>query len=156
MILAEVSTLGKTMRKIYEGFATVHKSFIHLHGLQQKRKQFDKILKNIQVSIAYVQEWTMRYKGAPLELVKKMKPHEELEQAKVRMLIQKNKHLASFIGSIQDSYVWLFTILDVLVSVSVSICILPLGIKIFSLHFHFRGPILKFYIISLGHVKLIH
>ena len=103
------------MWKLYEGFFTIHKAVVCLHVLQQQRKEFVKRLKNIQVSISYVQESTMRYKGAPLELVKKMKPHVEMERAKVQMLIQNNKHLTSFIGSIHASYVWLFSSLDVLV-----------------------------------------
>ena len=116
MILVEVSTLGETMRKLYDGFITIHKAVVHFHGLQQQRKEFVKTLKNIQASIAYVQEWTMRYKGEPLDLVKKMKPHVDLEKAKVWMIIQNNKQLTSFIGSIQASYVWLYNILDVLVN----------------------------------------
>jgi len=57
----------------------------------------------------------MRCKGAPLDLVKKMKPWVGLEKVKVHMLIQNNKQLAPSIGSIQASYVWLFSSLDVLV-----------------------------------------
>ena len=41
----------------------------------------------------------MWFKGDLLDLVKKMKPHVDLEKAKVQMLIQNSKKLASFIGS---------------------------------------------------------
>ena len=54
-------------------------------------------------------------KGELLDLVKKMKPQAELERARVRLLIQNNKQLASFIDSIQNSYVCFFSGLDVLV-----------------------------------------
>lgn len=57
----------------------------------------------------------MWYEGALLDLVKKMKPLEELEKEKFQMLIYNNKQLASFIGSIEASYVWLFSSLYVLV-----------------------------------------
>lgn len=59
MILYEVSTLGETMQNLYDVFVTIHKAVVHLHGLQQKRKEFVKALKNIQDSITYVQEWKM-------------------------------------------------------------------------------------------------
>lgn len=91
--LAEVSTLEETMQKPYDWFVTVHKEVVHFHGLQHKRKEFVKILKNIQDVIAYVQEWTMRYKGAPLDLVKEMKPRVEMENVKVWMSIQNQRQL---------------------------------------------------------------
>ena len=69
----------------------------------------------MQVPISYVEEWSKKYKWAPLDLVNKMKPWVELEKEKVRMLIQNNKQLTSFIGSILASYVWFFSRLDVLV-----------------------------------------
>lgn len=55
-----------------------------------------------------MKEWERRYKGAPLTLGMKMKLHAELEKARVQMLIQKNKQLASFIGNIQAPYLWLY------------------------------------------------
>lgn len=81
--LAEVSTLGDTMWKLYDGFVTMHKAIVCVHGLQQQSKEFVQTLKNIHATIAHVQEWIMQYKGALLDLVKKMKPHAELEKAKV-------------------------------------------------------------------------
>lgn len=57
----------------------------------------------------------MKYKGALLDLVKNMKPHAELEKSKIRMLVQNIKHIASFIGCVQASYVRLFSGLDVVV-----------------------------------------
>lgn len=74
MILAEVSTLCGTMQKFYDGFVTVHKSVVHVHGLQQWSKEFFQTLKNINASITHVQEWTIRYKRALLDLEKNMKP----------------------------------------------------------------------------------
>ena len=65
-ILVEVSTLEGTMRKLYDGVATVHKAVVCVHGLQQRSKEFVQTLKNIHASITHVQEWTMRYKGARL------------------------------------------------------------------------------------------
>jgi len=59
VILAEVSTLGETMRKLCDGFVIVHKVVIRLHGLLQQNKVFVKNIKNIQVAITYVQEWAM-------------------------------------------------------------------------------------------------
>lgn len=35
VICIEVSTLGETMRKLYDGFVTVHKEVFHFHDLQQ-------------------------------------------------------------------------------------------------------------------------
>jgi len=57
----------------------------------------------------------MRYKGAPLDLEKKMKPQVELEKEKVQMLLHNYEQLTSLIGNIQDSYVWLCNSLDVMV-----------------------------------------
>ena len=34
VILVEVSTLETTMRKLYDGFVTMHKAFIYVHHLQ--------------------------------------------------------------------------------------------------------------------------
>ena len=57
----------------------------------------------------------MWYKGAPLDLVKKMNTQAELEKAKFQMLIQNNEKIVSFIGSMRASYVRLYSSLDVLV-----------------------------------------
>ena len=103
------------MRKLYDGFFTVHKEVFHLHGLHQWRKEFVKTIKNIHVAITYVHEWTIWFKGAMLELLKKMKPQEDLEKAKVRMLIHNKKKFASFIGITKAWHVWLYSSLDVLV-----------------------------------------
>jgi len=46
----------------------------------------------------------MQYKGAPLQLPKKMKPQVELEKAKVWMLIQNYEKLAPFVSNIHASY----------------------------------------------------
>jgi len=59
VILGEVSTIGETMRDLYEELITIHKAVVHLHGLQQQSRYFAKALKNVQVSIAAMQEWTM-------------------------------------------------------------------------------------------------
>ena len=83
-ILGEVSTLGETMRDLYEELITIHKAVVHLHDLQQHSRDFVK--SNVQAAIVVVHEWTMRYKGAPLDFGKKMKPQAELEKARVRML----------------------------------------------------------------------
>ena len=91
VILVEVSTLGDIMRDLYEELVTVHKEIICLHDLQRQSREFVKILRNVQVSIDVMHDWTMRYKGEPLTLVKKMKSQKELEKARVRMLIQNNK-----------------------------------------------------------------
>ena len=76
------------MQNLYDGFITVHKEVVHVHGLQQQSNKFVQTLKKMHAAITHVQEWTMRYKGAPLDLEKKTKPQEELEKAKVQMLIQ--------------------------------------------------------------------
>lgn len=47
------------MWKLYEGFVTVHKEVVRLHGPQQQSKESFKTLKNIQAFITYMQEWTM-------------------------------------------------------------------------------------------------
>lgn len=44
-----------------------------------------------------------------------MNPQAQLEKERVLILIKNNKHLTSFIGSIQASYVWLYNSLDFLV-----------------------------------------
>ena len=87
MILAEVSTLESSMWKLYDGFVTMHKVVVRVHGLQQQSKYFVQTLKNIHVDIAHVQEWTMRYKAALLHLAKKMNPQTEMKKAKVPMLV---------------------------------------------------------------------
>lgn len=51
----------------------MHKAIVQLHGLQQKCKYFVKTLMYVQVAIADVNEWLMRYKGALLDLGKKTK-----------------------------------------------------------------------------------
>jgi len=73
-ILAKVSTLGDTMQTLYDRFVNVHKELLRVHGLQQQSKEFIQTLKNIHAVIAYVQESKILYKGAPLDLEKKMKP----------------------------------------------------------------------------------
>lgn len=83
MILVEVSKLEGTMRKLYDRFVTVQKTVFHVHGLQQQTKEFVQNLNKIHATIAHVQEWTMCYKWSPLDLVKKMKPQEDLEKEKV-------------------------------------------------------------------------
>lgn len=74
MILVEILALGDTIWNLYDGFVTTHKEFVCLHGLQQQSKEFSQNLKKIHASITHVQELTMRYKGAPLDLENKMKP----------------------------------------------------------------------------------
>ena len=86
-ILGEVSTLGETMQDIYEELVTVHKEVVRMLGLQQHCKDIFKTLINVQAAIVAIHEWTMRYKGAPLELGKNMKPHAKMEKARMRMLI---------------------------------------------------------------------
>lgn len=73
MIVSEVSTLGETMLNLYEELVSMHREFFHAHGLQKQCKYFFKVLMNMQVSITSVHEWSMRYKGALLDLGKKMK-----------------------------------------------------------------------------------
>lgn len=114
-ILGEISTLGETMWCLYEELTTIHNTIVHLHGLQQKSKEFFNTLKNVQDAIIVVKEWIIRHKGAVLNLVKKMKLQAELEKEIVQILIQNNKQLTSFIGNIQASYVWLYIILDPMV-----------------------------------------
>lgn len=60
-------------------------------------------------------EWTMWYKGEPLDLGKKMKPQVEVVKERVWILIWNNKQLASFIGNIQTSYAQIYNNLDSLV-----------------------------------------
>jgi len=71
----------------------MHNVIFYVHDLQQQRKDLVKKLKKIHVFIAHVQEWTMWYKGALLDLVKKMKPWADMEKVKVWMLIQNYEHL---------------------------------------------------------------
>lgn len=73
-ILAKASTLETTMQKLYDGFSIMHKEFVHLYGFQRRRIKISQNLNYIHVFIAHVQEWTMRYEGAPLYLHKMMKP----------------------------------------------------------------------------------
>ena len=56
VIMAKVSTLDTTMWKLYDGFVTVHKAVVCVHGLQQRRKEFVKTLRNIHDAISHVQE----------------------------------------------------------------------------------------------------
>lgn len=56
-ILGEVSTLGDTMKNLYEELVTVHKEVVHLHCLQQKCKYQIKTLNIVQTSISIMHEW---------------------------------------------------------------------------------------------------
>ena len=103
------------MQKLYDGFVTMCKEVVHVHVLQQQSKDIVQTLKNIHATIAHVQKWKMRYKGAPPKLVNKMKPHIEPEKEKVWMLIQNYEQLTPFISGIQASYVRLYNNLDVMV-----------------------------------------
>lgn len=64
------------MQDLYEEPFTMHKEVVCVLVLLQQCKDFVKNLKNVQVAIMDVHEWTMWYKGAPLDLGKKMKPKE--------------------------------------------------------------------------------
>lgn len=114
-ILSEVLTLVETMQNLYEELVTMHKGVVHLHGLQQQWKDFFKTLRNVKTAIIIMHEWMMWYKGASLDLGKKMKPQVELKKERVQMLIQSNKQLTSFVSNIHDSYAWLYNNLDFLV-----------------------------------------
>lgn len=57
----------------------------------------------------------MQYKGSSSELGKKTRQQAELEKSQVRMLIQSNKQLRSFIVNIQASYAWLYNSVDFMV-----------------------------------------
>lgn len=93
MIVNEVSTLGETVRDLYEEIFTMHKAVVCMLSLQKQFKYFVKTLRNVQATIIVMHEWTMQYKGAPLDLGKKMKPRAELEEERVRMLIWNSKQL---------------------------------------------------------------
>lgn len=71
------------MQNIYEETFTMHKAFVHLHGLQQQCKDFVKTLRNVKTAMVVMHERIIRYKWTPLDLGKKIKPEEELENAKV-------------------------------------------------------------------------
>lgn len=74
-----------------------------------KEKSLLKISGTYNLPLPMCKSGQIRYKGAPLDLVKKMKLEVELEKVKVQMLIQNNKQLTSFIDNIQASNVWLFS-----------------------------------------------
>ena len=73
-ILDDVSSLVTIMRKFYFKFVTLHKSVVYLNGWQQCCARRARILADIHIAINHMQIWTMRYKGAPLQLPKMMKP----------------------------------------------------------------------------------
>lgn len=75
------------MWNINEELVTMHKEAVHLHELQQKSKDHVNTLKVVQSAIVAMHEWSMQYIGAPLKLGKKTMEEEELEKAKVWMLI---------------------------------------------------------------------
>ena len=54
VILAEVSTLEATMRKLYDGFVTMHKVVFHLYDFQKWCRKVVQTLKDIHVVIAHV------------------------------------------------------------------------------------------------------
>lgn len=93
----------------------MHKVVFRLHNKQQKWKENAKYLKVFHTTIAIVHEWSMEYKGARLELMKKKMQQTELEKTGVQMLIQCNKELISFIADIQASYAQLYNIVDFMV-----------------------------------------
>lgn len=65
------------MQELYENLITIRKAIVHLHGLQKQSKDFVK--RNVKARIVVVHEWTMKYKGAPITLVKKINSQAELE-----------------------------------------------------------------------------
>lgn len=92
----------------------MHKVFFQLQRLQLQWREFVTALKNVQAAIIYVHDWIMWYKEAPLTIVKMMKPQAKLEKEKVRVLIQNNKQLATFITNTQDAYSWFYNSLDLI------------------------------------------
>lgn len=77
----------------------MQKVVVHLHELYQKCKDYVKTFNVVQLII--VHEFSLQYKGAPLELRKKTRQEAQLEKEKVQILIQNNKQLASFIANTQ-------------------------------------------------------
>ena len=72
-ILDEVLSLDTVMRSLYSKFGTVHQAVIHLHRWQQRCARRSCILKNIHTVVDNMQAWMMKYKAAPLHLLKMMK-----------------------------------------------------------------------------------
>lgn len=79
----EVSILGETMRIIYEELVTMHKAVVCLHDMQHKCKDNAKALKAFHTTITIVHEWSMKYKGVPSKLAKKIRQHANLDKTRV-------------------------------------------------------------------------
>ena len=83
-ILDEISSLEIVMRVLYSRFGTVHKTVVHLNGWQQRCARRACILSKLHAVVDYMQTWAMRYKGAPLHLLKMMKPKAVELKARIR------------------------------------------------------------------------
>ena len=114
-ILDKVSSLETIMQVLYSKFGTVHKTVVHLNGLQQRSARRARILSNVHTAIDCMKTWTIRYKRAPLHLPKMMKPRAVELKACIRSQIQNYEELPQLITSFQASHAWVFKSMDVVV-----------------------------------------
>jgi len=70
---------------------------------------------NLHAVVDYMQEWTMRYKGAPLHLPKMMKFSAVELKAHIQSHFQNYEELSQLITSIQASHACVFKSMDVVV-----------------------------------------
>lgn len=100
---------------LYRIFFIVHEVVVHLYGFQQQCAKKTQTLKYIHTFIVHVQEWKMRYKGAPLYFHKMMKLQVELDKAWIQMLVKNYEHLPLLITNLESSQAQLYMSLYVIV-----------------------------------------
>jgi len=113
--LDEVLSLDTVMRALYSKFGTMHTSFVHLNGWQQRCARRAHILMNFHAVVDDMQTWTMKYKGSPLHFPKMMRVNAVELKAHTWSQIQNYEELSQFITSIQASQARVFKSLDVVV-----------------------------------------
>ena len=73
----------------------------------------------IHTIVDHMQIWTMRYKGAPLNFPKMMKPKAVDLKVRIRSQIQNYEELPQLITSLQASHAQVFRSMDVIVHMHV-------------------------------------
>lgn len=117
MIGEEIQPLGDTMQQLYEEMITLHNVVVPFHAMQKRSREKVKVLKVTHAAIDVIQELGTKYKNAPPELVRKIRQEAKLERVEVRMLVQGNKQLHTYVANTITAYSLLYHFLYSLVRV---------------------------------------
>lgn len=74
-----------------------------------------KDLKVIHEPISRIQEWDTKYMNSLADLARKIRQEAKLDKVEIRMLMQSNKKLGTYVANIISSYARLYNGLDSLV-----------------------------------------